>query len=140
MFYYKVSVKELIDEISYDYLCYNNLPDRYQNVIYSRVNACMVYTERLWIITLGVAVGAFPLMAALTTLYSQIFDDIPKKYMVHDLNIPFTEPETRFESPYFEIMFFYLTGCAATWFINYACEYVLVYFDTNSHFIFFQTI
>nr|WPO56504.1 odorant receptor [Leucinodes orbonalis] len=129
MYYYRVSIKGLIDEFSYDYFCYNNLPNQYQIKIHSSIKACVAYSEKAWNICLAIAVATFPLMSILTTMYSQLFDEVPKKYMIHDLNKPFAEPEERFESPFYEIVYVFMMGSAIIWYVNYSGEY---FFNFNN--------
>nr|WPO56455.1 odorant receptor [Leucinodes orbonalis] len=51
--------------------------------------------------------------------------------MVHDINNPFAEPEERFESPFFEIVFAFMTGSVVIWIVNYSSYDALFGIVTN---------
>nr|QIJ45815.1 olfactory receptor [Glyphodes pyloalis] len=119
MFYKRVQAKELIDEMNRDYASYNTLPRRHQATAARSIQNSVFYTECLWSPLICIGIMMFPAVAVLSTLYSHIFDQIPRRYMIHDLKPPFREPEARFDSPYFEIQFIYMLWSAVLCWFNY---------------------
>ncbi|XP_048488090.1 odorant receptor 13a [Plutella xylostella] len=114
----RYKAKEIIDTINSDHARYNTLSEDYQDIVTDNIKATVVF-EKTWAFCVIGCVLMFPLMAGVQTLYSQLFDEIPKKYMIHDTNKPFSEPEARFESPFFEIMFVYMFVMALFYWVNF---------------------
>ncbi|KAL4711250.1 hypothetical protein ACJJTC_019091 [Scirpophaga incertulas] len=119
MFVKRVQAKEIIEEMNRDFARYNNLPDDCQSHAERAIASSVFYIEKLWIYIVTTTILLFPGVAALWNILSLIFTSEPKKYMVHDLKIPYTEPETRFASPYFELGFVYMTYIAMVCGFNY---------------------
>nr|QEE82759.1 odorant receptor 41 [Conogethes pinicolalis] len=119
MYYKRVQAKELIDEMNRDYSSYNRLPRHCRAAAAACVRASVTHTERLWAPLVGIAIMTFPGMAVVATLCSHVFAATPQRYMVHDLNRPFREPEARFDSPYFETLFLIMFGGAIICVFNY---------------------
>ena len=108
-----------MDEINRDYASYNDMTVIYRKIINSNIENNLVYSEKCWAITVITCVTSFPIMAMLTNLHSTLFAAEPKRYMIHDIMLPYTDPEQRFESPIFEIMFAYMLYACALYIINF---------------------
>lgn len=119
LFYKRVEAEELVSEINRDYASYNNFNEKYKAIVSAGIRNSQIYSEICWTITIFMCVLIFPLMAIVLNIYNFTFKFEATKHMVHDLNRPFSEPEERFESPYYEIMFFYMIYC---------CIFYVIYF------------
>lgn len=119
MHYKRRSGQYIIEEIDSDYSHYNSLPETYRRIIDKSLENSLFYSEKCWALTVTVCVMVFPLMAASQTTYNCLFSSEPIKYMVHDLIVPFVEPDQRFESPIFEVVFAYMM---------YTCLLYVIYF------------
>lgn len=97
--------EKLLEEFNRDYYNYNNYPTEFKTLIQAHVDNCLRYSEKWWAVVVVGTVVIFPAMAMIQNIHSTLFTSGNKKYLIHDLNRPFAEPEKRFESPYFETMF-----------------------------------
>nr|AQQ73497.1 olfactory receptor 14 [Heliconius melpomene rosina] len=118
-FYKRKPAKEIVDEINRDYASYNDMTVTYKKMINASIENNLFYSEKCWAITVVTCVSAFPIMAVLSNLHSTLFAAEPKRYMVHDIILPYAEPEKRFESPIFEIMFAYMLYASVLYIINF---------------------
>lgn len=119
MIMYEVECKTLIDQMNIDYAKYNKLPSRQKAIVAATVRNNRLYTERCWALFVTYSVMTFPMMAVVLNVYNFAFTSDPVKYMVHDVPIPLTEPEARFDSPQFEFFFVYMTYSATLYVINF---------------------
>ncbi|XP_050358646.1 odorant receptor 13a-like [Nymphalis io] len=119
MYYKKIPAKGIVDEIDKDYESFNNLPSSYKSIINKSISNSLLYSEKCWAITVITCVMTFPFMAVALNIYNFLFKSEPTKHMVHDLIIPFMEPEDRFDSPTFEIMFVYMLYACLLYVINF---------------------
>ncbi|KAL0809384.1 hypothetical protein ABMA28_011579 [Loxostege sticticalis] len=120
MYWKRVQTKSIVDQINSDHEAFNHLPRKQQDIAFLYIKAGVRNVERIWAPLVSVAIMMFPGMAVILTLYSYTFNDIPKKYMIHELNPPFsTDPEDMSRSPYFEVLFVYETGAAIICVLNY---------------------
>ncbi|XP_045529483.1 uncharacterized protein LOC123717507 [Pieris brassicae] len=110
---------QIINEINRDYELFNTMSPSYQEIIDAAIVNSLQYSERAWTITVLCVVLIFPVMAAVLNVYNFTFKSEPAKYMVHDLPKPYGEPEERFDTPYFEIMFIYMVYCAILYIVNF---------------------
>ncbi|VVC96825.1 unnamed protein product [Leptidea sinapis] len=110
----------IINEIDEDYASFNNMPEPYQRIIDSSIRNNLVYSEKAWVITVFSCVMIFPFMAIALNFYNFVFKSEPTKYMAHEVRKPYGEPEDRFNSPYFEIIFIYMLYCSIFYFINFS--------------------
>ncbi|CAG4978401.1 unnamed protein product [Colias eurytheme] len=115
----QITGMQIIDEINRDYRTYNFMPDHYQTIIDASIKNNLKYSEKCWAITVVSCVMTFPIMAITLNIYNFTFKSEPTKYMIHDLQKPYGDPEDRFNSPYFEIMFVYMFYCAILYVINF---------------------
>ncbi|CAH0404426.1 unnamed protein product [Chilo suppressalis] len=119
MHYKRAEVKRIIDEINDDYLTYNNYNHELKQIALESIKSSVFFVEQLWTYTVTACIMAFPVMGIVLTFISHLTQSEPKKYMVHDLKIPFRPPEDRFETPFFEIMFVYMFLAAIICVLNY---------------------
>ncbi|CAH0712853.1 unnamed protein product, partial [Brenthis ino] len=119
MFYKKTPAKEIIDEINRDYASFNHMGSTYKNIINQSIANSLKYSEKMWAVVVITCVSAFPIMAAFSTMYSYLFESEPQRYMVHDVMIPYTHPDKRYESPIFEIIFVYMLYACVLYIINF---------------------
>ncbi|CAH2056097.1 unnamed protein product, partial [Iphiclides podalirius] len=111
--------KELIDLIDRDYALFNTLPPSHRKIIAAAVRTNRIYAERCWAVFVMFSVMTFPAMAVVQNVYSYSFAAEPVRHMVHDVPIPFAEPEARLRSPQFELFFAYMTYCATLYVVNF---------------------
>ncbi|CAG9794564.1 unnamed protein product [Diatraea saccharalis] len=90
-----------------------------QQVALQSIKNNVFYVEKLWPYVVSTGTLTFPIIGATFTLLSYLTQEEPKKYMVHDLNLPFRPADERFESPYFECMFVYMVWAALICIFNY---------------------
>nr|AST36254.1 putative odorant receptor OR14 [Hedya nubiferana] len=109
----------IIRKIDHDHARYNTLPESHKAIARSHIQNTQYYSEKCWSITVATCVLTFPLTAVFLTWYNFTFKEDPVKYMIHDMNKPFSAPEDRFKSPYFEIMFFYMAYCSTIYIISF---------------------
>ncbi|CAH2101662.1 unnamed protein product [Euphydryas editha] len=119
MYYKRKSGQYIIEEIDSDYSHYNSLKDSYKEIINKSIANNLLYSEKCWALTVVVCVMVFPFMAVTQTIYSYLVTSEPVKYMIHDVIIPYIEPEGRFDSPIFEICFVYMLYCCLVYVINF---------------------
>ncbi|CAH1642230.1 unnamed protein product [Spodoptera littoralis] len=120
MYHKRIQAKQILDEIDRDYENINNYSEIYKDIARASVKNCQIYSERGWAITVVTCVMTFPVMAISLNVYNFVFKSEPVKYMIHDLEKPFSEdPEDRFESPYFEIIFVYMFYCSILYVVNF---------------------
>nr|ALT31656.1 odorant receptor 2 [Cnaphalocrocis medinalis] len=118
LFHKRVQAKLLIDEMTEDYESYNSLPPTYQEMAVRTIRTCKIYTL-WWGLLITTTILMFPVLALGSTLYSHLFESIPRRYMLHDVNMPFMPTEARFESPYYESIFACMCVCAVISVLNY---------------------
>ncbi|CAH0712855.1 unnamed protein product, partial [Brenthis ino] len=119
MFYKKTPAKEIIDEINRDYASYNHMSSTYKNIINRSIANSLKYSEKMWAVVVITCVSAFPIMAAFSTTYSYLVESEPQRYMVHEVMIPYTHPDKRYDSPSFEIIFVYMLYACVIYIINF---------------------
>ncbi|KAJ2943245.1 hypothetical protein O0L34_g12049 [Tuta absoluta] len=119
MYIQRTAAKQVIDEINYDHERLNTLPDSYRTVVEEHFKNAH-YGERLWLTVVIHCVGVFPFTATVLTFYEYSVKSEPRKYMIHDVILPFVEPEDRFKTPYFEIVYIYMLYCCIVLFLNMA--------------------
>ncbi|KAG6454564.1 odorant receptor 13a [Manduca sexta] len=119
MYHKRKQAKQILDEFERDYHLYNSFTGDYLNIARDGIRNSLIYSERGWAITVTTCVMTFPVMAILLNVYNYTFKFQATKYMIHDLNKPGASPEARFDSPYYEIMFFYMMYCSLLYVINF---------------------
>nr|QMS80337.1 odorant receptor [Histia rhodope] len=117
-FYYNRDlVKELIDEINRDHVRYNKLPTKYQDIVEKSLRYHKT-TEKRWVACVSISSFLFVIMATVFTIYSQIFDAEPMKYMIHEIDAPTIESIIGW--PYYEIMFVYESYVSIYFVLNFS--------------------
>ncbi|KAJ8706373.1 hypothetical protein PYW08_010999 [Mythimna loreyi] len=119
MYHKRIQAKEILDEIDRDHDLFNECADIYKDIARAAIKNSQVYSERGWAITVSTCVMTFPVMAIALNIYNFTFKSEPEKYMIHDLVLPETESELRFETPYFEAMFLYMFYCSILYVVNF---------------------
>nr|QEI46834.1 odorant receptor 18 [Galleria mellonella] len=114
----KDNATQLMDEMNRDYNLINKLPPRYKALAHAEITNSKAY-EYGWGTCCAVAVFIFPLRASCMNIYSYLFDEVPKRYMINELTNPFRPPEEKFNSPYFEIMTAYTIYCGVLYFVQF---------------------
>ncbi|CAH4031565.1 unnamed protein product [Pieris brassicae] len=97
----------LINEINRDYALYNDMSAPYQAIADESIKNNLTYTERGWFITVALVVLVFPAMALARNMYYE-FQGVNRKFMVHEVRIPFVADDDRYKSPLYELMFLYM--------------------------------
>nr|AIT71987.1 olfactory receptor 14 [Ctenopseustis obliquana] len=115
----RADVYRIIKSIDADHARYNTLPEPYKAIARNCLSDSMYYSEYLWAWIVGVCVLTFPCSAAGLNVYNCLFKAEPTLYLVHDVENPFAESEDRFDSPFFEIMFVYMTCMAVLYILNF---------------------
>nr|QIJ45822.1 olfactory receptor [Glyphodes pyloalis] len=105
MVYMEKRNKALLDELEEDYETYNRLPKRYQATADAYRRQALWLFETVWAYTLIFVNTVFISIPVSSTIYSYVVDDIPTRYMLHDVVMPMTEQEYRLTSPCYEIFF-----------------------------------
>ncbi|XP_063545634.1 odorant receptor 13a-like [Cydia strobilella] len=118
-FYSRKEAWSIIKKMDADHARYNTLPEHLKDIARRHIQNTQYYSEKCWTITVSICVLTFPLTAVILTLYNYAFKEEPVKYMIHDVNKPFSPEEDRFTSPYFEIMFFYMCYCSVLFIISF---------------------
>ncbi|XP_048004153.1 LOW QUALITY PROTEIN: uncharacterized protein LOC125240316 [Leguminivora glycinivorella] len=117
LFYYtRNKAWSIIKKIDADHARYNVLPESHKDIARWHIRNTQYYSEKCWFITVAVCVLTFPFTAVVLNFYNFVFKEEPVKYMIHDLDKPFSPREDRFSTPYFEIMFGYMAYCSL-WYI-----------------------
>nr|BAF31198.1 candidate olfactory receptor [Bombyx mori] len=120
MYYKRRQANELVSEINRDHLAYNGLKGEDREIAASSIRNCQIYCELGWTLIVMSCGLSFPVIAILLNIHSFTFKFDSTKHMIHDINNPFTDdPEDRFESPFFEIMFVYTFFSSFIYIINY---------------------
>nr|AGK90009.1 olfactory receptor 20 [Helicoverpa armigera] len=120
MYHKRVQAKQILDEFDRDHLMFNTVAETYKDIARASIRNCQIYSERLWACLVTTCVMTFPVMAIVLNIYNFMFKSEPTKYMIHDLEKPFSkEPEERFESPYFELLFVYMFYAAILYVVNF---------------------
>nr|AFC91722.1 putative odorant receptor OR14 [Cydia pomonella] len=120
LFYYtRDEAWRIIRKIDADHARYNILSESHKEIARRHIQNTQYYSEKCWAITVAVTVLTFPLTAVVLNFYNFVFKEEPVKYMIHDLEKPFSPPEDRFASPYFEIMFGYMAYCSLWYIISF---------------------
>ncbi|XP_045484961.1 uncharacterized protein LOC110996965 [Pieris rapae] len=97
----------IINEINRDYALYNDMSAPYQAIADESIKSNITYTDRGWFITVALVVLVFPAMALARNMYYE-FQDVNRKFMVHEVRIPFVVDDDRYKSPMYEFMFLYM--------------------------------
>nr|ARO76433.1 odorant receptor 28 [Conogethes punctiferalis] len=118
MYYRRVEAKKIIDIINHDYAYYNNLPDDYKAMVAASIKSSHIYIN-IWAACVMVIFAVFVGTASLLNIVSHLFMQEPKRYMIYDINMPGRDPEERFNSPYFEIMYFYTIYVALMYVLSF---------------------
>ncbi|XP_063372376.1 odorant receptor 13a-like [Cydia amplana] len=118
-FYSRKEAWSIIKKMDADHARYNTLPEQHKEIARRHIQNTQYYSEKCWSITVATCVLTFPLTAVILTFYNYTFKEEPVKYMIHDLDKPFSPKEDRFSSPFFEIMFFYMGYCSLFYIISF---------------------
>nr|WEG72113.1 odorant-receptor-17 [Grapholita molesta] len=118
-FYSRKEAWAIIQKIDADHARYNTIPEEHKDIARRHIQNTQYYSEKCWSITVATCVLTFPLTAVVLTLYNSVFKEEPVKYMIHDIDKPFSPREDRFSSPYFEVMFFYMSICSLFYIISF---------------------
>nr|QZH55105.1 odorant receptor 9 [Achelura yunnanensis] len=118
LYFKRDEAKDIIDEINSDYERYNHLPKAYQDIAEEELRNNKI-TEKWWAFCISLCAILFIGLTALFTIYSQLFDEEPKRQMIHELDPPVGDPESRYDSPYFELMFVYTCYGAVYYVLNF---------------------
>ncbi|XP_041980996.1 uncharacterized protein LOC121734449 [Aricia agestis] len=113
---------ELINEIDRDYRLLNTMPESYKRLARAVIINSWKYCEKCWFWVVLLSVATFPGMAMVLNLKGAFFDEKPQRHMVHDVVIPLTDLEYRFETPAYEIVFavmVYITFLIMIYYIGY---------------------
>ncbi|CAD0206825.1 unnamed protein product [Chrysodeixis includens] len=119
MYHKRIQAKQILDEIDRDHFMFNTFSDKYKDIARSWIRNSQIYSERGWVITVTGCVMTFPVMAIVQNVYNFAFKSEPEKFMIHDVDKPFSESEARFESPYFECMFIYQFYASILYVVNF---------------------
>nr|WCC57425.1 odorant receptor 28 [Papilio glaucus] len=111
MNYHEKSAKRLMDEMNADYALFNKLPAHHRRIVDEGIRTSRIYAERGYITFISFCVLSFPILTMMLNSYLVLVKSEPSKYLIHDVPIPFMEPEVTYTSPYFEIMFVYMVFC-----------------------------
>ncbi|OWR55477.1 putative chemosensory receptor 20 [Danaus plexippus plexippus] len=118
MLYKTETAKALMDEIDKDYQKFCKLPKHYTKIIDIRIADNIFYSEKCWVLTVVTCTMVFPGTAVVSTMYNCLFSDC-HKVMIHHVEIPYTEPETSYQSPVYELMFIYMLYVCALFIITF---------------------
>uniref|UniRef100_A0A0K8TUV9 Odorant receptor n=1 Tax=Epiphyas postvittana TaxID=65032 RepID=A0A0K8TUV9_EPIPO len=110
---------QIIKTIDNDYSSYNTLPEPHKVIARRGVRDTKLYNEFWWAIVVSLNVVTFPLTAGILNVYNCLFKSDPKLYMVHDVEKPFSKPEDRFMSPFYELTFVYMVYCALIFVLSF---------------------
>nr|QIJ45799.1 olfactory receptor [Glyphodes pyloalis] len=105
MFYWRAPSKKLLDEYNADFEGYNRLPRRYQAVVAASVRKGQKMFEGFWSTMVILVNMNFVGVAVVRTIYSFIFDETPRRYLIHDVPIPWMEPGASERTPFYEFLF-----------------------------------
>lgn len=119
MYLNRNQAKQIIDEISSDYLLLNNRNQKYKDLGKVAIRNSQMYSETGWVLLVSSCVMTYPIMAIVLTTYNILFKAEPVKYMVHDMHLPNLEPEARYKSPFFEFFFVYTCYCVALYIVSF---------------------
>ncbi|XP_073965444.1 odorant receptor 85c-like isoform X2 [Choristoneura fumiferana] len=108
----RAEVYQIIKIIDSDHSKCNNLPEEHKSIARKGIKDSKFYSEYCWTWVVRSCVMTFPMTAVILNIYNYMFMSDPVLYMVHDTEKPFSEPEDRFTSPFFEFMFVYMTYCS----------------------------
>lgn len=122
LYKHRTEVYRLINTVDSDHSGYNSLPEDHKAIARDRIKNNKFYCEYCWACIVAFNVTAFPMTAVILNIYNYLFSPEPVLYMVHDTEKPFSEPEDRFTSPFFEIMFAYMTYCAFIYILSFTGE------------------
>ncbi|XP_050346573.1 odorant receptor 4-like [Nymphalis io] len=99
-------LRAIFDGINEDYEKFNYLPEEYQQVVADTIKKSKGL-EKIWIIIMAITASSYPVLAAACTIYSMIYSDNPRRFMVHEVSIIFLTQEQKYESPYYELIALY---------------------------------
>nr|UVB79124.1 odorant receptor 30 [Heortia vitessoides] len=118
IFYKRREARRILDEINQDHSVCNNLTSEYQTILGKWIKFMQFY-EKFWNACSFIGSFCFHFMAIGMMIYSALFTEKFTKYMVHDINLPFGEPEKRLEFPYFEFFFIQTTLIGCIYYANF---------------------
>ncbi|XP_061377339.1 odorant receptor 85c-like isoform X2 [Danaus plexippus] len=102
----KDELRSLLEEIDADYERFNGMSEQYQDLVEDTIRKTRK-VEKSWCFVLLVTTASYPVLAGACTIYSQLFSDHPRRYMVHELKAILISEEQKYQSPYFEIVSLY---------------------------------
>ncbi|XP_045448987.1 odorant receptor 4-like [Melitaea cinxia] len=96
-------MKAIFDGINEDYENYNDLPDEHQQIVEGTIKKTKIL-EKIWIIIMGTTALSYPVLASVCTIYSALFSENPRRFMVHEIKIIFLTEDQKYDSPFFEMI------------------------------------
>ncbi|XP_026497968.2 odorant receptor 4-like [Vanessa tameamea] len=111
-------IRALFDGINEDYEKFNYLPEEYQQLVAETIKKSKSL-EKIWLIIMSVTASSYPVLAGVCTLYSMMFSDNPRRFMVHEMEVFYLTTEQKYESPYFEILAIYSIFVVGVVFIEF---------------------
>ncbi|XP_047529453.1 odorant receptor 4-like [Vanessa atalanta] len=99
-------LRALFDGINEDYEKFNYLPEEYQQIVAETIKRSKGL-EKIWIVIMSLTACSYPVLAGVCTIYSMMFSDNPRRFMVHEIEVFYLTAEQKYESPYFELIAFY---------------------------------
>ncbi|CAG9584323.1 unnamed protein product [Danaus chrysippus] len=98
----KDEFRSLLEEMDADYERFNEMSEQYQDLVEDTIRKTRK-VEKSWCFVLLVTTASYPVLAGACTIYSQLFSDDPRRYMVHELKAIIISEEQKYQSPYFEL-------------------------------------
>lgn len=115
-------MKTIFDGINEDYENYNDLPDEHQQIVQDTIKKTKIL-EKIWIVIMGTTALSYPVLAGVCTIYSALFSENPRRFMVHEIKIIFLTEDQKYESPFFEIIAAYSIFIVWAIFIGFTGTY-----------------
>ncbi|XP_047510430.1 uncharacterized protein LOC125053227 [Pieris napi] len=109
----------VINEINRDYALYNDMSAPYQAIADESIKSNLTYSDRGWFIAVASVVLVFPAMALARNMYCQL-QGVNRKFMLHEVRIPFVADDDRYKSPLYEIMFLYMVYICFLYLIGFS--------------------
>lgn len=100
------------------------MSEQYQDLVEDTIRKTRK-VEKSWCFVLLVTTASYPVLAGACTIYSQLFSDYPRRYMVHELKAILISEEQKYQSPYFEIVSLYTMYIVIFLFIGFTGTYHL---------------
>nr|AQQ73500.1 olfactory receptor 19 [Heliconius melpomene rosina] len=110
--------RALLDGIDADYEKYNSLPAEYHPIINDTINKTKTL-ERMWVFISLATSLSYPVLATVCTIYSQLYSENPRRFMVHEVAVMFLTEEQKYESPYFELFAIFSTYTVFVIFVGF---------------------